>query len=130
MFLKKAITVISIALVAGLMAMMPVSAKEARVIKMSMQPSCTSLATADIDGIPAAAMMLSYKEKGEMNKVIWLLIRLDGIYFSLVIVSCVLLYLTSGRNLDDFLTMLFHRLRLPFALCMVIVVFRLIVNIP
>ena len=65
-----------------------------------------------------------------MNKVIWLLIRLDGIYFSLVIVSCVLLYLTSGRNLDDFLTMLFHRLRLPFALCMVIVVFRLIVNIP
>ncbi len=130
MFLKKAITVISIALVAGLMAMMPVSAKEARVIKMSMQPSCTSLATADIDEIPAAAMMLSYKEKGEMNKVIWLLIRLDGIYFSLVIVSCVLLYLTSGRNLDNFLTMLFHRLRLPFALCMVIVVFRLIVNIP
>jgi len=130
MFLKKAITVISIALVAGLMAMMPVSAKEARVIKMSMQPSCISLATADIDEIPAAAMMLSYKEKGEMNKVIWLLLRLDGIYFSLVIISCVLLYLTSGRNLDDFLTMLFHRLRLPFALCMVIVVFRLIVNIP
>lgn len=130
MFLKKAITVISIALVAGLMAMMPVSAKEARVIKMSMQPSCTSLATADTDERPAARMMLSYKEKGEMNKVIWLLLRLDGIYFSLVIISCVLLYLTSGRNLDDFLTMLFHRLRLPFALCMVIVVFRLIVNIP
>lgn len=130
MFLKKALTVISIALVAGLMAMMPVSAKEARVIKMSMQPSCTSLAMADIDERPAAGMMLSYKEKGEMNKVIWLLLRLDGIYFSLVIVSCVLLYLTSGRNLDDFLTMLFHRLRLPFALCMVIVVFRLIVNIP
>lgn len=130
MLLKKAITVISIALVAGLMAMMPVSAKEARVIKMAMQPSCTSLATADIDERPAAGMMLSYKEKVEMNKVIWLLLRLDGIYFSLVIISCVLLYLTSGRNLDDFLTMLFHRLRLPFALCMVIVVFRLIVNIP
>lgn len=130
MILKKAITVISIALVAGLMAMMPVSAKEARVIKMAMQPSCTSLVTADIDERPAAGMMLSYKEKGEMHKVIWLLLRLDGIYFSLVIISCVLLYLTSGRNLDDFLTMLFHRLRLPFALCMVIVVFRLIVNIP
>ena len=72
MLLKKAITVISIALVAGLMAMMPVSEKEARVIKMAMQPSCTSLATADIDERPAAGMMLSYKEKGEMNKVIWL----------------------------------------------------------
>lgn len=128
MILKKTITVIFIALVAGMMAMMPVSAKETHFVKMSMQTASTAVGKSDIDERSADGMM-SQKEKEEVNKILWLLIRLDGIIFSLVTLWCALQCLTSARTIDDFFPMLVYQLRMPFALGMVIVIFRLLVNV-